>query len=1367
MTRQCPMCHTKQSPLHVFPRYEKIVGWILPLSLRALGLIYNVTERADFDPWAGDHVEDVLDDQSVKHGFNEKLSLSSSETGTARQSLYGTLKQDAGLQALSTLFDGTLRERQAHIKFPATAPSGPPPRVTLTETRRKAFLNDLANTKIPLKKLIRTIPQGIKGVALLDHCFSHQIPVGRAIWFAKAVGSNEIRSLRRKSSSTVSTGSTENKWLREWTSHIEQFIDSSFEAHGHSSWRLKFNYALILASRLYYDGLMERDHYLGWITDAVTTSELAKLASRLLLVSQHHGSLGNRRKFGRRLAEKLLDVLQLVAEGRHGALEPLLSPVRHTLEQLSTSNPSSLLLPKSWSRYANTIEREFNRDVEHRQQLYDELRERNARVDLKLVYEPASSQSCQNMVVAILDGIKLPFQCTDISGQCRSVCASLSHLVLVVLGWAISRFRTGEHRVILAAHLLQLWHSEEDIHPFIAQFFASKKTRALVEKDSLGLLVRELVRAHVFSVGRYIQWLSASGQLMEPQTENQLPAVDLHEEDETDSVVFRPTQVLAATPLYCMHAAVKNLRNITLSRAGFAVVQEEMSIKAGKLYVASRLPKLLNGSMTVPSGSELLAEGLGWTIAAKAEVMNSVRKQLLRPDRSSDQGEFESLAMTQAEFRFLRRICEESSELMLLAEVIGASIDSGDDDLLASLADAVNYHLYSFSAQGSLNDLHSRLFAAYLTKRTSERPMIHLLESLISLATSFPSSLISISQLQLGLIKVEDSPSINACSPVSDGMAESLQQAGSTFVDEIEAILSSGDRMEERTMTRLFSLMAIRLEQGQCCDEAGCDETLCTLHARLRIFGVAQYDRLFAEWLTSLLSDAGSRVQYLLPLLIRTGCVCFETCINIFLVKLRQTVNTAEVSIPAQRHGADFVAAIDQAKYQDDPISYRLTLENENLLRNKPIDSMEFRARVIPGSKIPSSGSLRKALIHAVVNVHAMSNLASQPLGNVVDTTIQSMIPLSPITSKCGGEMLLRLSEITDHLSTPCCRLYLQRWAESGRIGVDASEDDAIVGACLALSQSGVNESWLSYLSVLSPQSVRLINRRSQEACLASLTLSGSDAGYAADSSGSDGILQATNYMKVISHTAFALSSLEAQASLPTLLEKLATLLRAFLSPSSAQPHVRHAAMKDESLGRQTEQTTADCPYLHASLRLLLQLVTVQWSVLNKDGTEPLFSSNPRHKQAQQDAAKLTILLARLVLRLSLTDHARLLSDVYDVMLMVADELSDEARALCLRVLKEKAHDPRIEYALGGAVSYPGNTTSGGDNLMKADFQDHHHPHHQRPRDDYGNVGNMHGLQICKDGKCIGPYEPRPWEMLEGGIDASISLSLFDARKDI
>ena len=86
---------------------------------------------------------------------------------------------------------------------------------------------------------------------LLEQCLSHVIPIGRAVWFAKCVGANEIRTLKRKGTSGSFAAAAEVKWVRDWTTNVEQFVESVLAGCGEAGWKDQITYTYMILSLSY------------------------------------------------------------------------------------------------------------------------------------------------------------------------------------------------------------------------------------------------------------------------------------------------------------------------------------------------------------------------------------------------------------------------------------------------------------------------------------------------------------------------------------------------------------------------------------------------------------------------------------------------------------------------------------------------------------------------------------------------------------------------------------------------------------------------------------------------------------------------------------------------------------------------------------------------------------------------------------------------------------------------------------------------------------------------------------------------------------------------------------------------------------
>ena len=203
----------------------------------------------DFFPRTGDHPEDQLSEKTVKQGFHDSVAAPANETGSARYLLWPILRHTTGVQALSSSIVTALETKRAFGRIAGPSTFRLPRRVALTDTKREAWLRQLARENIALRRLSKTIPHGIRGRVLLDHCLSKLVPLDRALWLVKCVGANEMRIFRREGGGGGGGGGGgafamggEARWVRDWTTFVEQFIEATIRACGEKDWNDRMSY---------------------------------------------------------------------------------------------------------------------------------------------------------------------------------------------------------------------------------------------------------------------------------------------------------------------------------------------------------------------------------------------------------------------------------------------------------------------------------------------------------------------------------------------------------------------------------------------------------------------------------------------------------------------------------------------------------------------------------------------------------------------------------------------------------------------------------------------------------------------------------------------------------------------------------------------------------------------------------------------------------------------------------------------------------------------------------------------------------------------------------------------------------------------
>jgi mediator of RNA polymerase II transcription subunit 12 len=131
------------------------------------------------------------------------------------------------------------------------------------------------------------------------------------------------------------------------------------------------------------------------------------------------------------------------------------------------------------------------------------------------------AQDATRRIISLLDSIDyaIGVNTENIACECLATMSDAHTLVSTVLRWASSFYREGTHRVYLATRLLRRWcRSGVDIDSAILSYFHSSDMNKGSDPRNVFRIVAELVRSKNFSVGKYLQWLIATGSLNQNQS---------------------------------------------------------------------------------------------------------------------------------------------------------------------------------------------------------------------------------------------------------------------------------------------------------------------------------------------------------------------------------------------------------------------------------------------------------------------------------------------------------------------------------------------------------------------------------------------------------------------------------------------------------------------------------------------------------------------------------------------------------------------------------------------------------------------------------------------------------------------------------
>ncbi|KAK6522114.1 RNA polymerase II mediator complex subunit [Arthrobotrys megalospora] len=834
----------------------------------------------DFFPWKGTHPEDYVTESAARTGFSDKMHPG--EQGSAKVLLAPLIKKSVSVDIVSSLFVTILEKRQhiGRINTPSTFKF--PPRVTFPGAKKESWLRDLANPDIPLRRLSRTIPLGLRGKELLDECTAKNIPLLRALWYVRCVGANELRSLKRKGAGSLAMGN-ESKWLREWTQGVVQYLEkgmtdcgkdvpqkpngkegssSSSSSAVRMNWKTRMTYILRLTTQLYSENLLDRGAFLEWYLTLLEACSLDRLPLAMLILQAEWDHIVSSRKFGRRLVDALLGKVKQILSTREADLyKPLLQRLAIHVTRLLLNHRQAFINPKSWAINEAPLRACVDTKNPAIISSINNIAARNRNLEPGNTKSAGgSSTSPRKAAIDFLDRIRAPYDIEDVTTRFLALSKDYHQTVKALCEWAITSLRVGLHRLYFAVRLLRRFSRlgiqiQPPIHDFLLATGGGRRC-----KKHVYLLISELVRSKHFTAGKYMSWLISRGALMRHGSV-----------DEEQPCYIR---LLAEIPVNHHHtpSAQRNLRSNLLLQKGFFVNAEAASLAKAKEIVMDRIPGIFvtgnnKALAVVKSESAFSFEEIKFFHGLTRNVMSelgfwvcgAVRKRQAQSTAPDNRGvnnlgwrpsvsELPS-TISPGEFLLVRKVLEELEDFGVLAEVIKLIANSENPEILSAAADTLSSNVDIYFAIGVVGDTLKTLFDRYKAlqvKRTMEhRPVEQYLTA----------SLFSFAQYQGCDGDIRQSlesdfllGKTQAMLPHSLG--DTLAEFGEGELDEgVEGLLSGTIAVQPAAVTKAFKVLVERVENGFRGTDMAVYKRFPRLLASLRQLDSATFDPLMESWM--------------------------------------------------------------------------------------------------------------------------------------------------------------------------------------------------------------------------------------------------------------------------------------------------------------------------------------------------------------------------------------------------------------------------------------------------------------------------------------------------------------------------------------
>lgn len=884
-----------------------------PIAVRIPG----TKQVADFSPWLGNHPEDVLTETVIKGGYTGTgPGTSQSESSSAKASIWPNLSQknNMGLQTLSYLFAQVMEKRQALGKCTATSTFKPPPRVTVTDTKREAWLRDLANPDIPLRKQSRTIPHGIRGKVLMEQCLGKDIPLSRAVWLAKCVGANELRAFRRKGVSGTAAASGESKWVREWTVSVEQFVEGVITTCGEPDWQMRMNYAVKLATSFYVEKLLDADHYLDWIVSSLAEANANFLPIWIVMAQIYWKDIAAYVRRGRRLAETLLERLHSIMEQPSTPSDLLKSRLQKLITMLAMTNRACLIIPQTWAKYKYLLAAPKLSTDEKATSIATNIILRNEKLSDPLRHTPANTRSTLIDLYNDLDAFALTAGSMErLVKNCIAIVPNDLELVQALLKWSSTPYRQGVARVYLTARILSDLHKLGcDTDSAILHYLGNATQSATIDVDNLYHVIGHMVRLDSFSVGRYMQWLITSGLLFDGNS----PTL--------------ATGLLATLPSETLPRHVQNTRTMLLQRMG-----SESGVPSGYPAAMEAFETALAQATSEFSGPVQLPSDLSPSL--NMVLADSIRSRMRRMT--------EAACISMGAFCIFRECFELLSDMLALAELLVAAIESENIALLATITDTISLHAESFAALSKLDSLVDGIFERYRTVRSQQvldRAFIQALSTLAKRLRRMPMTKL----LDNDLAICDQQSSMMACSPASDNLI-GMHASSLDSDDDIDAVFASGNSMEQQLMQRVFMRIVQHAAKGRCVQSESVSK-VCRWLRQLRALDSTGFDQMTAAYLTSTFEGATRDTISIAAVtcLVASGC---STLFSVASAAVKTATPHAAISaidlLLCPDIASDSLHPAEKYRYRKKQVRYRIEkLDEAMFLLHSACKSADFVA---------------------------------------------------------------------------------------------------------------------------------------------------------------------------------------------------------------------------------------------------------------------------------------------------------------------------------------------------------------------------------------------------------------------------------------
>ena len=810
--------------------------------------------------------------------------------------------------------------------------------------------------------------------------------------------------------------------------------------------------------------------------------------------------------------------------------------------------------------------------------------------------------------------------------------------------------------------------------------------------------------------------------------------------------------LLFELPLQGLASHVLNLRESLLSSLGVSHEHESNMVHTLKAKLADQIPDFFSPQNTTQSfvTSDIEFSTLSQTI--KSSIARWIRQTLILRlqvlnEASSDAEDHNRPIVdsvnsrpdliTLGQFQALRSIFEEIGEFAVLADFLNLLSTEVQGSVLTAVADTVNHYFDIFDSIGAADDLFQNLCHQQEDAPGHELIEKGFLESLVDLGCRLPRAAQEIPRLRKELSMYAPKPSVAACSPISDTMVEAIQSSEPAFADEMDQVLTNGTAMDDPTLSRVFARIIAQLEKSVL----GMEYSILRFSqilVRLRGFAPKTFDTLLLERLRSWLqSDSRPKLSRIVPPMICSKIISLRTVVT----AIAQNLNIEG----SQRHkyllALDALDLVAEAHCERmlivDYRRYRLLDQLHRLERTAPNSLLTIVGVVIQAStstdltqsqakRHVESSAVRSLLRNLLLQRPGIERGAEEALGSFflnasTVKVVGGLLQKQHMTSSDSGlstRILKLLDDISD-FNMPLARLELKTVLDSAVEPPEVSNRilSEILVKRARTSTAGRIELWACLVSELSVSQAAAVRDKAESElllrALRDMTLLSTEN-------------KTGDLHLIVEAAAFSVPHTETSPILDQISDGLATLL----ASSQLEKH-------------QLDRPETDP--LFQFIDVVLRLLTIHQTTIQ----HPKFSQNTLYH--------IIMPLALLLIHPLLTSHPNLSNQIFDVLSLLSDSLSDDNRSRCIRALRDyhQTRDPRLRFIFGYAETVEKEWLQLVTKSTSA-----------------ANETKAEGTAAATSTSTL-PYSLRRWEMMQDATpvatenDTSLSLTLFGARKSV